>query len=110
MTPSEITRIQLDRASTYRVQISLLVQICTVLTVADATVVGYAVTQRLAGVIWVGLLFPVSMILIIKLILRATVPVLAIAVSIESRYCDSEVGGLFLHSYPRPCRRGFWHM
>jgi hypothetical protein len=95
MALTEYMRIQLQQSiETYRVQISLLVQICTVLTIADATVVGYAVSQKLAGVIWVGVIFPVSMILATRLILRSTIPVLAIAVGIELKHGDPKVGGL----------------
>jgi|HubBroStandDraft_4_1064222.scaffolds.fasta_scaffold728488_1 hypothetical protein len=45
---------------------SLLVQIRTVLVVADATTVGYAVQQQLAGMIWVGVIFPITMYLMIR--------------------------------------------
>ncbi|MGD0293722.1 MAG: hypothetical protein ABSB30_07690 [Terracidiphilus sp.] len=95
MEASEITRLQLQQSiETYRVQLSLLVQIHTILIVGDATFIGYAITQRLAGVIWFGLVFPVAMILMSRQIHRLTIPILATAVWIESRYADSDVGGL----------------
>ena len=42
----ELTKLQLQQSvETYRVQLSLLVQILAVLVVADATVVGYAINN-----------------------------------------------------------------
>jgi hypothetical protein len=94
-TLPEITKLQLQQSiETYRVQMSLLVQICTVLVVADATTVGYAIQQKLAGIIWVGTVFPITMYLIIRVIFRLTLPVLATAIAIESKYKDPEVAGL----------------
>ena len=91
----EITKLELQQSiETYRVQMSLLVQICTVLVVADATTVGYAIQQKLAGIIWVGIVFPVTMFLVIRVIFRLTLPVLATAIAIESKYRDPEVAGL----------------
>ena len=71
-TLPEIAKLQLQQSiETYRVQMSLLVQICTVLVVADATTVGYAIQQKLAGIIWVGVIFPVTMFLVIRVIFRS---------------------------------------
>jgi hypothetical protein len=92
---SDITKAQLQQSiDTYRVQLSLLVQICTVFVVADATIVGYGIQQRFGAALWVGLIFPASMLMVIRVIVRLTVPVLATAVSIEMKYADSEIGGL----------------
>ena len=91
----EITRIQLQQSiETYRVELSLLVQICTVMVVADATTIGVAIQQHLAGIIWAGLAFPIAMIQVIVIVLRLTLPVLATAVSIETRYKNPHVPGL----------------
>jgi len=92
---SEIAKLQLQQSlETYRAQMSLLVQICTVLVVADATTVGYAVQQQLAGIIWVGAIFPLTIYLIIRTVFRLNLPILATAVSIESEYPDTAVMGL----------------
>ena len=94
MQLSDFTKMQLQQSiETYRVQLSLLVQICTVFVVADATTVGYAVQQRLGAVLWVGLIFPVSIILVIRVVVRMSIPILATAVSIETRYANPEIGG-----------------
>ncbi|HEY5175602.1 MAG TPA: hypothetical protein VII95_08570 [Terriglobales bacterium] len=95
MVPPEITKAQLQQSvETYRVQLSLLVQICTVLVLADATTVGYSIQQRLAGLLWVGAVFPVVMIMCARVVGRMSVPVLATAITIEAKYNDPEVGGL----------------
>lgn len=89
---TEIAKLQLQQClETYRAQMSLLVQILTVLVVADATTVGYAVQQQLAGIIWVGLIFPVTMYFVIRTVFRLTLPVLATAISIEREYRDPAV-------------------
>jgi hypothetical protein len=94
LPPSEFAKAQLQQSiETYRVQLSLLVQICTVFVVADAATVGYGLQQRLAGALWVGLVFPVAMLMVMKGIVRLTIPILATAVSIEAKYRDSD-GGL----------------
>ena len=95
MEPSDFTKTQLQQSiETYRAQLSLLVQICTVFVVADATTVGYALQVRFGGVLWVGLIFPVAMLLVMRGILRMTIPVLATAVSIETKCKGPDVGGL----------------
>jgi hypothetical protein len=92
---SELTKLELQQSiETYRVQMSLLVQICTVLVIADATTVGYAIQQKLAGIIWVGIVFPITMFLIIRVVFRLTLPILATAIGIEARYKDTEMPGL----------------
>jgi hypothetical protein len=92
---TEIAKLQLQQSlETYRAQMSLLVQISTVLVLADATTVGIAVQQQLAGIIWVGVIFPITIYLIIRTVFRLTLPVLATAVSIEAEYRDTAVLGL----------------
>jgi hypothetical protein len=92
---TEIAKLQLQQSlETYRAQISLLVQICTVLVVADATTVGIAVQQQLAGIIWVGVIFPITIYLIIRTVFRLTLPILATAISIEGEYRDPAIPGL----------------
>jgi hypothetical protein len=92
---SDFVRAQLQHAiETYRVQLSLLTQIGTVLVVADAATVGYGLQQKLAGALWVGLVFPVAILLVMRLVTRLTIPVLATAVSIENKYGEHNVCGL----------------
>jgi hypothetical protein len=91
----EIAKLQLQQSiETYRVQMTLLVQICGVFVLADGTMVGFAIQQRLAGIIWVGLVFPVTMFLIIRIVYRLTLPVIATAVTIETKYHDGDMTGL----------------
>lgn len=91
----EITKAQLQQCiETYRVLLSLMVQICTIFVVADATTVGYAVQQKFAGVLWVGIVFPMGMLIVMRVVVRLTIPILATAISIETKYKDPEVGGL----------------
>ena len=64
------------------------------MVIADATTVGYAIQQRLAGIIWVGVVFPITIIMVVRVAFLLSVPVLATAVAIETKYSDPRVGGL----------------
>jgi hypothetical protein len=91
---SEISKVQLQQCvETYRVQMSLLVQICTVFILADATMVGYALQQQLAGALLVGIVFPLAMLVVMRVVVRMTIPVLAAAIAIETKYKDSDAPG-----------------
>jgi len=62
--------------------------------VADATTFGVAIQQHLAGIIWAGLVFPIAMVQVIVIVFRLTLPMLAIAASIETRYKNPHIPGL----------------
>jgi hypothetical protein len=84
---SEFARTQFDQAvETFRTQISLIIQIATVLVVANATVVGYAMSQRTSGILFVGILFPIIILFLADTIFRSTVPIIYTAVSLELEY------------------------
>ncbi len=90
-TPStsdlEFARLQLEQAiATYQTQLSLLVQIITVLVIADATVVGYAISTQIAGILLVGPLFPLIILVISRIIFKLSLPTIYTAVSIEQKY------------------------
>jgi hypothetical protein len=56
---SQFLRQQLDQAiQTYRSALTVLVQIMTVLIVANVTVWGYAINYKIAGMIFIGAVFP----------------------------------------------------
>jgi len=91
----EITKAQLQQSvETYRVQLSLLIQVCTVFVLADATTVGYGIQQKLAGIFWIGIIFPVAIAVVFRVVAQLTIPILATAVSIETNYADPKVCGL----------------
>jgi hypothetical protein len=55
---------------------------------------GVAIQQHLAGIIWFGLVFPIAMVQVIVIVFRLTLPMPAIAVSIETRYKNPHIPGL----------------
>lgn len=86
-TEDEFARLQYQQAiETYRTQLSLLVQIMTVLVLADATVAGYAITTQIASVWLIGALFPMIIRVVSIIALRLMAPVLLTAVSVERKY------------------------
>ena len=83
----EILNLQLTQAmETYRLQLSLLVTIITVLVVANATVVGYAITTQIASIFFIGSLFPTGIIVAARIIFGLSLPIIYTAVNIERNY------------------------
>jgi hypothetical protein len=88
----ELLNAQLAQAmDTYRTQLSLLVTIITILVVANATVIGYAISTKIASVIFIGPLFPIVIIVVSRVIFKLSLPVVYTAINIESKY-DSAIG------------------
>src|SRR4051794_15332478 len=84
---SEFAKLQLQQSiDTFRGQLALIVQICLGLIAADAATIGYAIQQKFPAALWVGLFFPLAMIMAIRAILRMSIPVLAVAIGIEARH------------------------
>lgn len=90
-TQSEFARSQFEQAvETYRTQFSLLIQIATVLVVANATIVGYAMSKQTSGILFVGPLFPIVILLVANAIFRLSIPIVYTAVSLEHRYGEGD--------------------
>ena len=70
----------------YLTQVRLMVQILTILVVVNATVVGFAISERAAAILWVGAIFPFTAIVITQLMFRVARPVMHFAVSVEERF------------------------
>lgn len=87
----EFIRVQYTQAvESYRAQFTLLVQIATVLTVANATVVGYALSTQIAGILFIGFFFPLIILYVTYFVLRMTLPILYTAVYLEQGYLGIE--------------------
>lgn len=84
---NEFENLQLAQAmETYRAQLSLLVSIITVLVVANATVVGYAISTQIASIIFIGPLFPIGVLVVTRIIFALSLPVIYTAINIESKH------------------------
>jgi hypothetical protein len=91
----DFAKLQLQQAiDTYRAQITLLLQALTVLVVADCTVIGLALTNKLPVVMMVTPAFPLLMLYGIELAGRLSVPILYSALNIEHRYRLPGVDGM----------------
>jgi hypothetical protein len=83
----EIVRLQLQQAlDTYRTQMTLLVQISTVMVIADCTVLGYSLANKSPAALVVAGVFPLFIRYIIEIVGRLSIPILYSAVNIEQRY------------------------
>ena len=93
----EFARAQFELSvETYLTLLKLLVQMVTVLVLADVTVLGYAITQKISSVLLIGSVFPLMILFHLYVIRRFTMPVVYTAVSLEQRLGD--FGGDWLFS------------
>lgn len=77
--------------TTYGNQINLFVQVITILTLANVTVVGYAISEKIAGIIGIGSFFPLMIIGTAMLANEITLPIIYTAVSLEQKYGSEEM-------------------
>jgi hypothetical protein len=92
---AEFIRLQLGHAiSTYQSLLTQLVQIITVLVIADATLVGYAISTQIAGVMLIGAFFPIMIIIVQLMVNKRSLPVIYTAVSIENKYKNANIDWL----------------
>jgi hypothetical protein len=91
----EFAKLQLQQSiDTYRTQMTLLVQVCTVLVIANCTIVGFALTNKLPAVLIVSAIFPLLLGYVIETVGRLSVPILYTALNVEDRYGVSGFDGL----------------
>lgn len=84
---AEFARVEVAQAiETFRTQFSWLIQIITLLVLADVTVVGYAISEQIASVLLIGAVFPIMIIYARNRVNRLMVPVIYSAISIEHEY------------------------
>lgn len=87
MSEQEFIKSQFEQSmETYRTQLTLLSQLTAVLVIANATVVGYAISSQKSGILLIGPLFPIMILCIAHSIFRLMVPVIYTAVSLEHKY------------------------
>jgi hypothetical protein len=84
---SDFAALQLKESlETLRTQVNLLIQILSGFIFLNVTIMGFAVTNKLAGLFFVGALIPLAMIFIIQGALKWIVPILYTSVSLEKKY------------------------
>jgi hypothetical protein len=78
---------QLEQTSeSYRQIITLTSQIITVLLVANVTLVGYAMSQQIAGILLITPIFPLGIIATVLINARSAVPLVYTFVNLERKY------------------------
>lgn len=83
---AEFLRQQLDQAiQSYRSALTVLVQIMTVLIVANVTIWGYAINYKTAGLIFIGAIFPLLTIYLFSLVGRLLSPIVFTAYHAEKQ-------------------------
>jgi hypothetical protein len=92
---AEFLRQQLGQAiQSYRSALTVLVQIMTVLIIANVTIWGYAINYKTAGLIFIGAIFPLLTIYLFSLVGRLLSPIVFTAYHAEkqmSRESDSSL-------------------
>jgi hypothetical protein len=78
----------------FQAQLKLLVQIIAALVIANVTVVGYAFTEKIASILLISALFPITIYFLMVYIYRLALPLMYSAVSIESQYGNSQIDWL----------------
>jgi len=73
-------------AETFRTQFSLLTQAMTVLVLADVTLIGYAISTQISGIIVIGAIFPIMILYIAFSVDRLMLPIVYTAISLEHKY------------------------
>jgi hypothetical protein len=71
---------------TFRAQFNLSIQIFTAFVIADVTVIGFAISSKISGIVLIAGLFPLFIIYVAYGANKFMVPVIYTAVSIESKY------------------------
>lgn len=83
---ADFLRQQLDQAiQSYRSALTVLVQIMTVLIVANVTIWGYAINYKTAGLIFIGAIFPLLTIYLFNLVGRLLSPIVFTAYHAEQQ-------------------------
>lgn len=90
-TQSEFSKLELQEAiNTFRTGLSVLVQIVTVLVVANVSILGYAISYKMTGIIFLGALIPLLIIVITRMVSNLLVPAVYTAYAIEKHAGQSQ--------------------
>jgi len=102
----EFAKEQLHSAiETFREQLNLTVQIFATLITADIAIVGFAISQRIAGILLLGAILPLAIMMVSRAIARRMKPILFCAVGLEAKYggdSDNWLASTFISSVLSP--------
>ena len=66
--------------------LSLLNQSITILVIVNATIIGYAISSKIAGVFFIGSLFPIIILYLYNIILRGLIPIIYFVITLEDKH------------------------
>ena len=69
-----------------RLQINLFIKVSTILVVADVSLIGYAMNQHSAGIVAIGMIFPLVILATISLLGKTLIPVMFTILRIERAF------------------------
>jgi len=84
-TPFVVAQLQ-QMSESYRVVMTLAVQIITVLVLANVTLVGFAMGRNIAGILLIGPIFPLGIIMTVYIAGRIGLPLIYTYVNLERKY------------------------
>ncbi|MGH7594753.1 MAG: hypothetical protein ACREOI_00285 [bacterium] len=91
---SEFLIMQYEQAmETFRHGVTSLAQLVTVFVLADITLLGFAIDNKIAGIIFLGALFPVFIMNSASVVGKLLAPTIFTAYCIEQK-CGEEISGL----------------
>ena len=83
----ELEKLEPEQAiSAYRAQYAQFVQMTTVLIVANVTIIAYAATTKIAGILFIGAIFPILMFYTHNRTNKMMLPMLYTAIGLENKY------------------------
>lgn len=78
---------------TFRHGVTSLAQLVTVFVLADITLLGFAIDNQIAGIIWIGALFPIFIMNSASVVGKLLAPTIFTAYCLEQK-CGAAIGGL----------------
>lgn len=91
----EFVNLELAQAlETYRAMFSLAVQLMSVFIIADVTVVGYAISVQIAGILFAGTILPLAIYYVVYGATRRMNPVIYSAIIMEQTHGGAQVDWL----------------
>ena len=89
----EFVRIQYNQAfEVFKMQINIFIQVATILVIANVSLIGYAMNQQIAGIVAIGMFFPMVILITISLVNKTLIPVMFTIIRIERTFGKNSFG------------------
>lgn len=82
----ELIKSQIEKSiDGLQTQYTMLAQITTILVIGDVTIVGFAIDHKSAGLFFIGIIFPIAIIIVFNTIRRLMIPVAYVVMNLENK-------------------------